>query len=111
MTTNLALVGCGAISQGFYLPALAKLRSAFDRIWIVDPSDHALSSASSIVPATQAHQLRDISDELHAIIVATPNHLHFPLACEALSRGADVLVEKPFVIWPEEGRRLIKAAS
>ena len=30
---------------------------------------------------------------------------------EALSRGAHVLIEKPFVIWPDHGRRLIEKAA
>jgi len=111
MTPNLALIGCGAIARAFYLPALAKNRAKFGHIWLVDPSDRALSVAASTMPERQAHQLVDVDDEIHLAIVATPNHLHFPLACEALSRGADVLIEKPFVIWPKEGRRLIDVAA
>src|SRR5208337_3167948 len=108
---NLALIGCGAVARKFYLPALAKRRAEFGRLWLVDPSDHALSIAASIMPGRQARQLVEVDDEIHLVIVATPNHLHFHLAHEALSRGADVLVEKPFVIWPEEGRRLVDAAA
>ena len=52
-----------------------------------------------------------MDDEIHLVIVATPNQLHFPLAHEALSRGAHVLIEKPFVIWPEDGRKLVEAAA
>ena len=111
MSRNIALVGCGAIARTSYLPALAKHRAKFDRVWLVDPSDHALSNAASILPGHQARQLRDLDDEIRWVIVATPNHLHFPLAQEALSRGADVLIEKPFVIWPEEGRRLADSAA
>jgi predicted dehydrogenase len=111
MTANLALIGCGAIARNFYLPALAKLRAKFGNIWLVDPSDHALSTAISIVPGQTASRLMDITDDIHLVIVATPNHLHFPLAWEALSRGADVLIEKPFVIWPDEGRQIARVAA
>lgn len=111
MSRNIALIGCGAIAKSFYLPALAKYRAKLSGIWLVDPSDHALSIAASIVPGRQAHQLVDVDDEIHMVIVATPNQLHFPLAQEALSRGAHVLIEKPFVIWPEEGRRLMETAA
>ena len=111
MSRNIALVGCGAIARAFYLPALAKHRARFDRVWLVDPSDHALSIAASVLPGNQARQLRDVDDEIRWVIVATPNHLHFPLSLEALSRGADVLIEKPFVIWPDEGRELVKLAA
>lgn len=111
MGRNIALIGCGAIARTFYLPALAKYRAEFDRIWLVDPGDDALSMAASIVPGRQVHQFMDVDDEIHLVIVATPNHLHFHFAHEALSRGANVLVEKPFVIWPEDGRTLVEAAA
>ena len=111
MPRNIALLGCGAIARAFYLPALAKHRAEFDRLWLVDPSDHALSIAASIVAGRQAHRFMDVDDEIHFVIVATPNQFHFPLAHQALSRGAHVLLEKPFVIWPEEGRRLVEAAA
>ena len=111
MNTNIALIGCGAIARAFYLPALAKHRTRFCNLWLIDPSDHAVSIAASVAPGKQARQLADVDDEIHLAIIATPNHLHFPLAYEALSRGADVLIEKPFVIWPEEGRRLMEAAA
>ena len=111
MTSNLAVVGCGAITQNFYLPALAKLRARFGCIWLVDPSNHALSKAQSIVPARTACHLAEVTDEIQLVIVATPNHLHFPNTLEALSRGADVLIEKPCVIWPDEGRQIVRVAA
>ncbi len=111
MAKNIALIGCGAIARAFYLPVLAKHRAEFDSIWLVDPGDHALSTAAAVVPAKTARKLADVHDDIHFVIVATPNHLHFPLALEAMSRGAHVLIEKPFVISPEEGKKLIAAST
>jgi predicted dehydrogenase len=50
-----------------------------------------------------------VQGEIHLVIIATPNQSHGPLAHEALARGAHVLIEKPFVTSPEEGRRLVEA--
>jgi UDP-N-acetylglucosamine 3-dehydrogenase len=111
MPRNIALVGCGAIARAFYLPALAKHRAEFGHLWFVDPSDHAVSNAASVVPGSPAHKLTDVDDEINLVIVASPNHLHFQIAYEALSRGADVLIEKPFVICPKDGRKLVEAAA
>jgi predicted dehydrogenase len=91
MNPNLALIGCGAISRNFYLPALAKLRSQFGNIWLVDPSAHAVSQAESIVFGKKAGEFEEVTDEIHLVIIATPNQLHFPLADEALSRRRKVV--------------------
>jgi len=111
MPTNLALIGCGAISQSFYLPALAKHRGEIGRLWLVDPNDEARSAAATVLAARQVRRLSEIDEEVDRVIIATPNPLHFPVACEALRRNADVLLEKPFVIWPQEGRSLIENAD
>jgi predicted dehydrogenase len=111
MPRNIALVGCGAVARAFYLPVLAKHRAEFGHLWLVDPNDHALSSAASVVSGRQARRLLDVNDEIQLVIVATPNQLHFGLAQEALARGADVLIEKPFVMGPDEGRTLEAAAA
>jgi len=110
MTPNVALIGCGAIAQAFYLPAMAKHRALFGSVWLVDPSDRALSAAVSVLPGHTARRLTDVHDDIDLAIVATPNNSHFPLACEALSRGTNVLIEKPFVICPSEGRQLAEIA-
>jgi predicted dehydrogenase len=110
MTVHLALVGCGAIAQGFYLPALARRRSDFGDIWLVDSSDRVLNSLS-MVDGKKAHALAEIPSDVSLAIIAAPNNLHCALAQEALARGAHVLVEKPFAIWPDEGADLIRAAA
>ena len=111
MSRNIALVGCGAIGQSFYLGALAKRRREFERIWLVDPSDRALAAAESILGGEKVHSLGDIGETVQYVIISAPNSLHFSLAKEALSRGAHVLIEKPFVVWPEEGRKLADLAA
>jgi predicted dehydrogenase len=111
MPHNIALIGCGAIAQTFYLPALAKHRAKFGRFWCVDPGDRARFAAASTLNGEEARTLSDACDDIHLAIIATPNALHFPLAYEALSRRADVLIEKPFVIYPVDGRRLAEIAA
>jgi len=111
MPRNIALVGCGAIAHQFHLTALATRRHDFDKVWVVDPSDRARQIACSIVAAEQCAALSDIADDLQFVIVASPNANHFAASQEALSRDAHVLIEKPFVIWPDEGRELINLAA
>lgn len=44
------------------------------------------------------------------VSVAVPTKLHVEVACEAMSRGVHVLVEKPLALTIEEGRVIIDAA-
>jgi predicted dehydrogenase len=111
MSRNIALVGCGAIAHQFHLTALANHRHDFNNVWVIDPSAVARQMACSIVAAQQSAALVDVADDLQFVIVASPNINHFTAAREALLRDAHVLIEKPFAIWPDEGRELVKLAS
>ena len=111
MKSDIALLGCGAIAQLFYLPALARNRHKFEDIWLVDPSDRALALATAIVPGKTAHSYSDIPRGVPLVVVATPNKFHVSLALEALAQNADVLIEKPFAISPKEGKNLIETAT
>src|SRR5665213_1280940 len=111
MRPNIALVGAGAIAQTFYLPALARRRQEFNRIWVIDPDNRARQSARSIVDLNEGSVLADAIDDLQFVIIASPNAYHFSAAREALDRNAHLLIEKPFVIWPDDGRALIQLAK
>lgn len=111
MSRSIAVVGCGAIAQEYHLRAIAKRRHEFDRVWVVDPNERARETACSIVDAEQCVTLAEIPEDLQFVIVASPNNNHFSATREALWRNANVLIEKPFVIWPDEGRELIRLAE
>ncbi|MFH1740486.1 MAG: Gfo/Idh/MocA family oxidoreductase [bacterium] len=48
-------------------------------------------------------------DEIDAVIIATPEHLHGPQLLDAVAAGKDVYVEKPMTYSVEEGVRIIQA--
>ncbi len=50
-------------------------------------------------------------DNIDAVIVSTPDHMHYPIAMSAIQLGKHVYVEKPLThdIW--EARKLTEAAS
>lgn len=110
MSRNIALIGCGAISQFLYIPALANARREFGKIWIVDPRARASASAA-LGTAEIVSSLEQVTDDVALAIIAAPNGLHFPLAREALKRGAHILIEKPFVVSPSEGADLLEIAA
>lgn len=111
MYGNIALVGCGAVAQQFYLPALTKQRREFARVWLVDTDEATRRASASMVNGEPVPTLSDIPADLAFAIIATPNASHFSLAMTALTRGAHVLIEKPFVIWPEDARKLMEISA
>ena len=48
--------------------------------------------------------------DLDAVVIATPHLFHHEIAAAAIARGLHVLIEKPLVLDPADGRRLIEAA-
>lgn len=48
--------------------------------------------------------------EVDAVVLATPNHTHLPMAVELLDAGKHVLVEKPLARTAAEAARLAEAA-
>ncbi len=51
------------------------------------------------------------SAPLDAVIIATPNNLHYEMASEAINRGLHVLLEKPMTIRSEDALKLVDLAE
>ena len=48
--------------------------------------------------------------DVDAVIVATPDHWHAPIAVDAMNAGKDCYIEKPMVHNPQDGQAIVKAA-
>lgn len=51
------------------------------------------------------------NDEIDAVIISTPNHLHAPQAIEFLKTDKDIFLEKPMGMNADEGRQISKVAT
>lgn len=48
-------------------------------------------------------------NDIHAVLIASPDHWHTPMTIDAMAVGKDVYVEKPLTHKPEEGRAILDA--
>lgn len=113
---NLGMVGPGKVADTLLAPALKQVSGA--RLWSVVGRDRARTEAFAArhgapagapVHTDLATALRD--PDLHAVIIATPDHLHAAQAIAAAEAGKHLLVEKPLATSVEEGRAMVAAAQ
>ena len=108
---SVALIGCGARGN-LLLPHFQKLNNA-PLTGVCDVyrtrAEQAQALASGAKLFTDHRKLLEMPG-LDAVIVATPDHWHAPIAIDALNAGKDVYVEKPLTFSMEEGPRIIRAA-
>jgi predicted dehydrogenase len=110
---RLGLVGAGAIAQLAHLPVLARIRGA-KLVAICDndgPKAGALAQRLGVPDIfTDIDELLD-SEEVDAVIIATPNHLHEPHVLRALKQKVHVLCERPLSLTIGGVTRILKAAE
>src|SRR3954469_17615521 len=112
-TVKIGVVGAGAIAQLAHLPVLAKMRGA-ELVAICDndrPKARGLADRFGIRDVfTDIDDLLEV-DELDAVIVATPNHLHEPHVLAALAAKRHVLCERPLSLSSRGVERILAAAA
>lgn len=107
---RLAIAGFGVFGQRH--AATARADPACELVAIADPAPHAAALAAAIGVVAHADpvaMLDAVAPE--ALIVATPNAEHVPVALAAIARDIPVLVEKPIAESLERARMLVEASS
>ncbi len=74
------------------------------------PHRDAVKERANGVATTHLHYQEVLDNkEIDAVLIATPDHWHVPIAVAALSAGKDVYLEKPVTHSIEEGATLLHA--
>jgi predicted dehydrogenase len=114
-TVSLALVGCGALSEFYYAPALKGLSRAVDLkvAVLVDPNAERRAVLQKAFPSARAvASLAELNPgDVDAAIVASPQKFHAEQTIVLLSLGVHVLCEKPVASTADEARRMVEAAT
>jgi predicted dehydrogenase len=97
---NVAIVGCGGITLQNHLPGL-QMCGGVTVTALCDTNEGTLRNAQQQVGVkTGSTQFEEIvtRDDVHAVIIATPNISHAPIAMLAMEHGKHVLCEKPLAL-------------
>ncbi len=110
----LGVIGSGgrgtAVMKVFQSHAEVKVGAICD---VYEPNlEHAISVA--VKGGSQPKTYRNYKDlladkDIHAVLIATPEHWHCQMVMDAIGAGKDIYVEKPLCRTPEEGVALVQA--
>jgi predicted dehydrogenase len=110
---RVAIIGCGQIALQNHFPGI-RLHPEGEVVALCDTQPAAVDRAARdwdiALTATDPQQLFD-RDDIDAVVIATPNFTHVPLATAALEAGKHVLCEKPIAMNAGEARQLANRAD
>jgi predicted dehydrogenase len=110
---RLAILGCGAITQIHYTPALVELQRAriVEVAALIDPATESLAAVSLHFPNAQCvTRLEDLKVAVDAAVVASPARMHAEHTTALMNLGLHVLCEKPMAATTEQCEIMLKAS-
>ena len=114
MGLRLALIGCGGISRA-HLDGIRQLDGLVEVVAVCDTDRGAAAQAAARAgggPAVcERYQEVLARDDVQAVDILLPHHLHAPVTLAAAAAGKHVLCEKPNARTRAEARQMIQAAQ
>jgi predicted dehydrogenase len=110
---GIALIGCGGIALANHIPGVMTTKTA-KIVVLCDSNPDALARASAqtgITDTTTNFEDVLVRDDVDAVIIATPNFLHAPIAQAAIRAGKHVMCEKPIAMNASDALAMAKAAD
>src|SRR5947209_10603202 len=110
---GVAIIGCGGVTLQNHLPGLALCADA--KVVALCDSDPAnlqrASQETGITAISTKYEEIVARDDVQAVIIATPNFTHPPIALAAIARGKHVLCEKPLALNYADAKGMADAAD
>jgi predicted dehydrogenase len=112
---RVGIVGCGNVGA-LHLPAWLARSDVADVVALADPTKSLLERARAAAQLSPAQVHADPAeliarDDIDAVDVCTPQHLHRDLVLAAAAAGKHVLCEKPLATVPADAAAAIAAAE
>jgi predicted dehydrogenase len=108
---KLAIVGCGAVAQTRYLPAVDLIPNLTVTHVVDNDVERAREAADRFQIPNFVRDCREVFGKVDAVVVATPPRSHAQICIDCLSQGLHVLCEKPLATSAEEVQGMIAASQ
>jgi predicted dehydrogenase len=113
---RLGIIGAGGVAQSKYFPAVARLRMIWEPISVVSFAEPRAEHGEKVAAITGARYYPDPLDmlaqeELHGVLVLSPDALHVEHTLACLAAGKHVLVEKPIARSLADAAQMCRAAD
>ena len=105
---KLGIIGCGAITERGYLPAVRLLSNTVLTHLVDLDLERAASLAKHFGIPSFVDDYRQLYGKVDAVVVATPPNSHAPISIDCLNHGLHVLCEKPLAPSIDEAEQMIK---
>lgn len=107
---RLALIGCGGMGT-VHAQRFHRLESRIQVVAAVDVDRGKAESTAKLLGCARAEtDFRQVLDDVDAVLLVLPHHLHHPIGMACLAAGKHVLLEKPMAISEQECLELIEAS-
>jgi UDP-N-acetylglucosamine 3-dehydrogenase len=106
---RIAVIGCGGISAAHINGILAEPRA--ELVYCVDIDEEKARARAEKCGARVATDYRSILDEVDAVDICTPPHLHAEMTVAAAEAGKHVLSEKIMAIDLDQAEAMIEATD
>jgi predicted dehydrogenase len=112
-TLNFAIVGTGGITLQNHLPGLAMCKDVrVSALCDTNPATLETARQQTGVEACSTKFEEIVTrDDVDAVIIATPNIAHKPIALAAIASGKHVLCEKPLALTAADAKEMAAAAD
>jgi predicted dehydrogenase len=111
-TVRIGIIGAGAVSDYHHVPGI-NIDPRAELVAVCDPNEELLAKRQSDWgPTKQTTDYEKIAadPDVDAVIIATPNYTHLPIALACIEGGKHVMCEKPLGLNFAESRRMYQAA-
>jgi len=106
---RVAVIGCGGISRAHINAHLAEPRS--ELVYCVDIDEEKAKEKAEAAECKWHTDYEAILDEVDAVDICTPVHLHAPMAIRAAQAGKHVMTEKIMARNLDEAEEMIQATD